>query len=250
MAELQMSTFSITARDEATGMLGVAVSTAVPAVGALCPFAKSGVGAIASQAYVNFYLGGDGLQLLESGASAEETIEQLVAADPGRDQRQLSVVDAGGGSAGYTGAGCTAWAGHLTDHGVAIAGNMLVGEETLAAMFDTYVGFDGDDFIERLMQALEAGQRAGGDFRGRQSAALRVAHIDDIPYCDLRVDEHPDPVRELRRVLEVARVQLFPFLHTLPTRRDPHGGRSDGLRELLRRPPSERGGPTLETTDA
>jgi uncharacterized Ntn-hydrolase superfamily protein len=240
---LVLSTFSITAQDERTGMLGVAVSTAVPAVGALCPFAKPGVGAIASQAFVNYAFGAAGLRLLEEGATAPEAVEQLIDDDPGRGLRQLSIVDAQGRAASYTGSECTSWAGHRLGTGVAVAGNMLVGEETVAAMLNAYEQFEGDDFLERLMQALEAGQAAGGDFRGRQSAALKVVHTDEIAYCDLRVDEHPTPVAELRRVLEVARVQLLPFVHALPNKDDPLGTRAAAIREQLRRPPAERSRP-------
>lgn len=245
---LNLTTFSIAARDEQTGMLGVAVSTAVPAVGAICPFVRSGVGAIATQSFVNPYLGIDGLALLEEGKSAEEALEELIAGDPGRAVRQLSIVDASGRAASYSGEDCTPWVGHLTGDGVAVAGNMLVGEETITAMLEAYsqaVGREEADLMERLMVALEAAQAAGGDFRGRQSAALKVFHEEEFPYCDLRVDEHFDPVAELRRVLEVSRVQLFPFLHGLPNRRDPLGTTAAPVRELLRRPPAERGGPVL-----
>jgi uncharacterized Ntn-hydrolase superfamily protein len=133
----------------------------------------------------------------------------------------------------------------MTGDGVAAAGNMLTGPEPVSAMLDAYQQAGDVDLIERLMLALEAGQAAGGDFRGRQSAALKVVHEEEFPYCDLRVDEHPDPVRELRRVLDVSRIQLFPFLHGLPTRNEPAGTTADGVRELLRNPPAERGGPTL-----
>jgi uncharacterized Ntn-hydrolase superfamily protein len=226
-------------------MIGVAVSTAVPGVGALCPFAEAGVGAAATQSFVNVYLGIDALRLLKDGLAADEALARLVAGDPARSVRQLSIVDAGGRAASHSGDECVPWYGHLTAEGVAAAGNMLTGPETVSAMLDAYQDAGDVDLIERLMLALEAAQQAGGDFRGRQSAALKVVHEEEFPYCDLRVDEHPDPVRELRRVLEVARVQLFPFLHSLPTRADPAGTTAGGVRELLRMPPAERGGPTL-----
>src|SRR5579862_428215 len=243
-----ISTFSITARDERTGMLGVAVSTAVPAVGALCPFVKAGVGAVATQAFVNYAFGPRGLELLERGVRADKAVETLIRADPGGEQRQLSIVDANGGAASHTGSACTAWAGHQIGDGVAVAGNMLVGEATLAAMLRVYQQYEGDDFVERLMQALEAGQAAGGDLRGRQSAALKVAYEEDVAYCDLRVDEHRDPVSELRRIVEGARIQLFPFVHALPKQTDPLGTAAAEIRSLLRLAPGERSATNLEPT--
>jgi uncharacterized Ntn-hydrolase superfamily protein len=243
---LLLATFSIVARDHATGMFGVGVSTAVPAVGAICPFAKAGVGAIATQAFVNPYLGLDGLRLLEKGLSADKALDRLIADDPGRGARQLSIVDAAGRAASYSGDDCVPWCGNRIGDGVAVAGNMLLGEETITAMLAAYeeARLKGLDIVERLMMALEAAQFAGGDFRGRQSAALKVVAEEEYPYCDLRVDEHVDPVAELRRVLEVARVQLFPFLHGLPSRDHPEGTTPEDVRLLLRRPPAERGGPT------
>ena len=232
-------------------MLGVAVSTAVPGVGALCPFAKAGVGAVATQAFVNVYLALDGLRLLEGGLSAQEALDRAVADDPGRAVRQLSIVDAVGRAASYSGEDCTPWFGNLVGDGVAVAGNMLVGEETVTSMLDAYERARTArlDLAERLMLALEAAQAAGEDFRGRQSAALKVVDQEEYPYCDLRVDEHFEPVAELRRVLEVARVQLFPFLHGLPSRRDPYGKTADPVRALLRLPPADRGGPTSSPPD-
>lgn len=236
---LNLTTFSVVARDAATGMFGVAVATAVPAVGAICPFAQASVGAVATQASVNVYLGIDGLRLLEQGLGSEEALARLIEADPARAIRQLSIVDAAGRAASHSGVDCVPWFGHRVGEGVAVAGNMLVGPETVGAMFDAYQSCSGD-FIERLVTTLEAGQGAGGDQRGRQSAALKIVSDQEFPYCDLRVDEHSDPIAELRRVVDVARVQLFPFLHSLPTRQDPARETPNGVRELLGRPTSER----------
>jgi uncharacterized Ntn-hydrolase superfamily protein len=237
---LELSTFSIVARDRETGMLGVAVSTAVPGVGGLCPFAKAGVGAVATQAFVNVYLGIDGIRMLEDGLSAPEALTKLVDGDPGRAVRQLSIVDASGRAASHSGAECTPWFGHLVGDGVAVAGNMLVGEETISEMLLAYTSAADEDLVERLMLALEAGQSAGGDFRGRQSAALKVVRDQEFPLCDLRVDEHVDPVAELRRVLGVAREQLLPFVESLPTRESAAGPTPADVRELLLLPPAER----------
>ncbi len=239
---LRLSTFSIAARCARTGMFGVAVSTAVPGVGSLCPFPKAGVGAVATQSWVNPYLGIDGLTLLSTGLSAQEVLDKLIADDPGRDDRQLGVVDKNGGSAAWTGPTCVPWAGHITDQDFSVQGNMLVGSETVEAMVDAFVRSEALDLPERLLMALEAGQAAGGDKRGKQSAALKVMDIEEYPYCELRVDEHRYPVAELRRVFEVARHQLFPFVRGLPSRANPLGGIDDDVTAMLLTPPPFRPG--------
>lgn len=222
-------TFSIVGRCVRTGQLGVAVSTKVPAVGMLCPFARPGVGAIATQSFVNPYLGADGLELLARGYSAQETLDRLVADDPGRDVRQLGIVDAQGRSAAFSGRSCVGWFGHQTGEHCTAQGNMLVGAETVAAMATAFATNAAADLPERLLRALEAGQAAGGDKRGRQSAALYVVDRETAyAALDLRVDEHPDPVAELRRVFAVAQEQLVPFLARLPTRDNPLGRREGG----------------------
>lgn len=221
---LKYNTFSITARCRRTGALGVAVSTAVPAVGMLCPFVRSGIGAVATQAFVNPYLGLWGLELLAGGASAEQTIAALATRDPGIEQRQLAVVDARGGSAAFSGSACDGWYGHLTGPDHAIAGNMLVGEATLRAMQESFVAEDERPLAERLIGALAAGQAAGGDKRGKQSAALKIYTTEEYAALDLRVDEHPQPVAELQRVYDVALERLVPLLEMLPTLKDPLGG--------------------------
>jgi uncharacterized Ntn-hydrolase superfamily protein len=221
---LVLSTFSIVARCPRTGMLGVAVCTAVPAVGSLCPFAKSGVGAIASQSFVNPYLGIDGLALLEKGLRAQEALDQLIAGDPGRDVRQLSIVDCYGHATAFTGKDCIPWHGHAAGEGYAAAANMMVDETTVTAMARAFEVSVADSLPERLLKALEAGDATGGDYRGRQSAALLVYNTEEYPYRSLRVDEHRAPVAELRRIFEVSKQQLFPFVDALPTRANPHRG--------------------------
>lgn len=193
-------TFSIAARCPETGMVGVAVSTALLCVGQLVPFPRAGVGAIATQSFVNPYLGLRGLDYLAEGTDAAAVRNRLAEEDAGRTLRQFSVVDRDGNSAAYTGADCVLWCGHRTGNGYAVAGNMLVGEETVTAMADAYEAARDQPFGERLMLALEAGQAAGGDKRGRQSAAMKVMDTEDYPTIDLRVDDHPDPVVELRRL--------------------------------------------------
>ena len=220
---LVLTTFSITARCQRTGMLGVAVCTAIPAVGAICPFVKSHVGAISSQSFVNPYLGVDGLVLLEQGKSAQETVEQLIAADPGRAVRQLSVVANTGTAAAHTGSDCIPWHGHHIGKGYVVAANMMVDETTVQAMLEAFETNADRELPERLLRALEAGDATGGDYRGRQSAALLVHHTEAYPSHSLRVDEHAQPVAELRRIFTVCEEQLYPWMHTLPTRTHPLG---------------------------
>ncbi|MGD8150653.1 DUF1028 domain-containing protein [Ornithinimicrobium sp. Y1694] len=216
-------TWSITARCPRTGQFGVAVSTCVPAVGSLCPFAQAQIGAVATQSFVNPYLGTRGLQLLADGLSAQEVKEELLTFDPEPALRQFAIVDTQGRSAAFTGDQCDGWAGHHVGDGFVVAGNMLVGQDTITAAVEAFEHASAESLAERLVRALEAGQAAGGDKRGRQSAAVKVVSTEDYPLVDLRVDEHPDPVAELRRVFGVAQEQLFPFLDMLPTRDNPAG---------------------------
>jgi uncharacterized Ntn-hydrolase superfamily protein len=220
---LNLTTFSITARDAQTGTLGVAVSTKVPAVGGLCPFIRFGAGAVTTQAWINPSLGPLILDRLEAGQSAAQALEQVMAEEVDRELRQVGVVDHKGGSAAYTGHGTDAWAGHGTGENYSVQGNMLVGEDTIGAMEQVIRAASDQSLAERLLRALEAGQAAGGDRRGRQSAALIVRGEQVFPLVDLRVDEHGDPVRELRRIYEVAKVDLFPLIKALPTPDNPKG---------------------------
>lgn len=245
---MHLNTFSISARCARTGMLGVAVSTAVPGVGGICPFVKPGVGAVSTQSWVNPYLGMDAIELLSAGKSAQETLETLTDADPGRAVRQLGVVDSGGRSAAWTGEDCVPWAGHKTAPDVSVQGNMLVGAETVDAMFDTFAETPDDPLHERLVKVLEAGQAAGGDKRGKQSAAMVVFHKESYPFIDLRVDEHFDPVGELRRVYEIAKQQYLPFMAGMPTRENPLGALGDDVAEMLLRAPADRPGGTLSSS--
>lgn len=239
---MYLSTFSISARCARTGMLGVAVSTAVPGVGGICPFVRPGIGAVSTQAWVNPYLGLDAIELLAQGNSAERTVGEVIDADPGRAVRQLGVVDAAGRSFAWTGEECTDWAGQKTGPDVSIQGNMLVGPATLEAMFESFAASADESLPERLVKVLEAGQAAGGDKRGRQSAAMVVFETERYPHIDLRVDEHADPVRELRRVFEVAKLQYLPFVAGMPTRENPLGALGDDVTEMLMRAPADRPG--------
>ena len=214
MAEALVATYSIVGCDLEARQWGVAVQSKFLAVGSVVPWAEAEVGAIATQAYANPSYGPNGLTLLREGLSASEVVERLTAADDGRDDRQLGVVDAQGGSASWTGPGCNDWAGGRTGSGYAAQGNILVGEETVAALAETFEAGQDRPLAERLLEALAAAQAAGGDSRGQQSAALLVvernggyAGLSDV-LVDVRVDDHEQPIEELRRIYELHQ-QLF-----------------------------------------
>ena len=205
MAET-VATYSICACDLAAGQWGVATQSKFLAVGSVVPWASPHVGAIATQSYANPRYGPDGLALLREGLSAREVVERLTAADEDRALRQLGVVDGEGRAATFTGDGCHAWAGGRTGDGYAAQGNILVSEDTVDALAGTFEATAGHPLPERLLDCLDAAERAGGDRRGRQSAALLVVERDggyaslSDTLVDLRVDDHPDPLAELRRI--------------------------------------------------
>lgn len=201
-------TFSIAAYDPENGDLGVAVASRYLAVGAVVPFAKAGVGAIATQAWGDTSYGVRGLEMLQEGVRPQEVLEKLTREDEGRDHRQVGIVNASGVSASYTGAEAQPWAGHRSGENYAVQGNILVGEGVVLAMERAFLETEGD-LSNRLMAALEAGDAAGGDARGKQSAAILVVrdmgsgHSDR--YVDLRVDDRTEPIIELRRIYELHR---------------------------------------------
>src|SRR5258708_6230174 len=208
-------TFSIVARDPEAGELGIAVQSKFLAVGAVVPWAQAEVGAIATQAWANTTYGPGGLALLASGLSAKETIARLTGADDGRASRQVGIVAIHGEPATFTGDECFPWAGgHVGEH-YSCQGNILVGEETVLSMARTFEQTSGH-LCDRLMAALAAGQSAGGDSRGQQSAALLVVREKggyggfNDRFIDLRVDDHPHPIEELQRILELHKLYLFP----------------------------------------
>ncbi|MCG3208870.1 MAG: hypothetical protein FOGNACKC_02483 [Anaerolineae bacterium] len=221
LVETPISTFSIVGRCVQTGMLGVAIASKYPAVGAVCSHTRPGVGAIATQAYGNPYLGFDGLDLLSRGKNVESTLAQLLRQDAGREKRQVIIIDQHGQTAAHTGNMAAAWAGHLQATDCAAAGNILAGPQVIQVMVDAFEQAPGEELAERLLRALEAGDRAGGDKRGKQAAHLQVVHVETWKYVDLRVDDHPEPVAELRRLFELAKTELFPFRDLYPTRDDP-----------------------------
>jgi len=214
-------TWSILARDPAAGAIGAAVSTRFFAVGALCPRVEGGVGALCTQALVNPIYGTEGMARLRAGEAPEAVVAALTAADAGRAARQLHVMAADGRSARHTGAECIGWAGHATGADVSVAGNMLAGPRLLGETLDAFLAGAGLPLAERLLAALEAGEAAGGDKRGRQSAALQVASRDPYPDLDIRVDDHPDPLAELRRLHAVARRRYVHIRRFLPGRDHP-----------------------------
>lgn len=196
-------TFSIVGRDPTNGMLGVAVATRYWAVGARVPYVRAGVAAIAVQAYAQPYLGYDALRLMrEQGLSGPKALDAVLAADPGRDWRQVLIVDAEGRVAAHTGRETVAWSGHRVGPNCVAGGNMLVSAATAEAMVDFFEGRPTLDLPQRLVQALQAGHVAGGDKRGQQSAAVYVVYRQECPYVDLRIDDHPSAVDELRRLLD------------------------------------------------
>jgi uncharacterized Ntn-hydrolase superfamily protein len=208
-------TFSIVALDPETGDLGVGVASKFLAVGSVVPWARAGVGAVATQAWANVGYGADGLDLLDAGVEPTTAIERMTSADEGKVHRQLGMVDATGRSATFTGSGCFPWAGGHAMDGVAAQGNILSGPEVVDALVETFQA-SGGTLTDRLLAALLAADRAGGDARGRQSAAILIVRADagynggNDRWIDLRVDDHPDPVPELARLYGVWRLLSEP----------------------------------------
>ena len=218
-------TWSLLARD-ADGRLGVAIASRFFAVGALCVHSRADVGVIATQALVNPMFGSQGLRLLEQGRDAASVVLTLTQADAGQSQRQLHVLPWHGAGAAHTGADCVGWCGHIVvdgNEGFSVAGNMLAGEGVIAATAEAFLATAGQPLAERLLAALQAGDAAGGDKRGRQSAALRVQGFEDYPDLDLRVDDHDSPFTELQRLHDKSLERFQPFVGCLPRRDRPAG---------------------------
>lgn len=216
-------TWSIIARDELTGQFGIAVATRFFAVGARVPYIAPGRGAIATQAMVNPYYGIDGVTLLRDGKSPRDIIATLTAADAGRESRQLHIMDAGGRIAAHTGRECIDWCGHVEGEGFSIAGNMLAGARVLDETAQAYISGKALPFAQRLIAAMLSGEAAGGDKRGKQSAALVIQGDEEWAALDLRVDDHTDPLSELGRLEQVSRERWVHFRKFLPTRQNPAG---------------------------
>jgi len=216
-------TWSIIARDEVTGQFGIAVATRFFAVGARVPHISAGIGGIATQALVNPYYGIDGLKLLREGRAPRDIIETLIAADSGHQSRQLHIMDAGGRIAAFTGRDCVDWCGHVEGEGFSIAGNMLAGPGVLDDTAQAYLANKNLPFAQRLIAAMRSGEAAGGDKRGKQSAALLIYGNEEWSDLDLRVDDHSDPLAELERLEQVSRERWVHFRNYLPTRKNPAG---------------------------
>jgi len=215
-------TWSIVARHP-SGAFGVAVASRFFAVGALCPAAKSSKGALSSQALMNPHYVRDGIAALDAGASASDIVSRLTSADQGRDLRQFHVIDAAGRVAAHTGSKCIEWCGHVAGDGFSVAGNMLAGSKVVELCARAYEDNAALSFAERLIAAMEAGEAAGGDKRGKQAAALIIYTTEDYPFLDLRVDDHPEPLAELRRLHGVSLERYQPFLSCLASARSAAG---------------------------
>ncbi|HEX8048598.1 DUF1028 domain-containing protein [Rhizobium sp.] len=216
-------TWSIVAREPETGHLAIAVATRFFAVGSLVPHIRGGIGAVATQAFVSPLYGIDGVAMLAAGHTPEEIIATLTARDEGREQRQFHLIDAKGNNAAFTGAKCIDWAGHLIDDNVSVAGNMLAGPQVIAETLSTFRKTKGKPLAERLLEAMRAGEDAGGDKRGKQSAALVIHRDQDYAWLNIRVDDSADPLTDLERLYAVAQERYLYFAETMATRQNPNG---------------------------
>jgi uncharacterized Ntn-hydrolase superfamily protein len=216
-------TWSLLAHDPGRGAFAVAVTTCALAVGASCPFLRRGVGAVSTQSITNRYLGPAVLDGLARGLDPAAAIEGALAGDDGRHLRQVHALDSHGRSAVWTGRNCVSWCGSLTGDGFSLAGNMLAGPEVLDYTRDAFLAHGGEPLAERMVAALQAGEAAGGDRRGRQSAALQLVTTEDFPDVDLRVDDHRAPLDELARLLVLWRRDREPMLARAPSRSNPSG---------------------------
>jgi uncharacterized Ntn-hydrolase superfamily protein len=215
-------TWSILARD-ADGRFGAAIASRFFAVGALCLHSRRGVGILSTQALMNPLYGPAGIDRLAAGDAPAAVLAALTAADAGRDQRQVHVLGAQGTPAAHTGAACVDWCGHQVHAGFSVAGNMLAGPQVLQATADAFVATAGQPLAERLLAAMQAGEAAGGDKRGKQAAALRIQGDEDRAELDLRVDDHAEPLLELQRLYDVSLERFQPFIACLAGRHDPVG---------------------------
>ncbi len=216
-------TWSIVTHDPATGAFAVAVATKAFAVGASCPFVRAGVGAVSTQSMTNRYLGPAILDAMARGLPPDAAIEGALAGDAGKGLRQVHAVDRLGRTAAWTGGNCVTWCGSLAGPSISVAGNMLAGEPTIAETLAAWTAHDGLALPERLMAAMDAGEAAGGDRRGRQSAAMVMTTTEDFPDLNLRVDDHAAPLTELRRLLGIWRVEGQPRVGMAPSKANPSG---------------------------
>lgn len=214
-------TYSIVARCARTGQFGIGAATGVPAVGKLLTHAAPGLGAVATQAKLNPYIGIDGLRDLAEGLDAAAVRARRIAADPEPDRRQFAVIDRAGATAVHTGAGCLPWAGALEGEDFSVQGNRLEGPGVLEAAAAAFLAEPGAELADRLMAALDAGDRVGGDREAEVSATIYVVDREEYPLWDIRVDDHPDPIAELRRLHGVFRRTILREIETMPKRAHP-----------------------------
>ncbi|HEY1931037.1 MAG TPA: DUF1028 domain-containing protein [Acetobacteraceae bacterium] len=215
-------TWSILVRDSATGAFGAAVASRFFAVGALCIHTEGNVAALATQALVNPMYAVHAMPRLRAHEAPDAVLASLITPDAGASQRQFHVIDASGRIAQHTGENCVAWAGHVSAPNVSVAGNMLAGPQVVQCTLDAYLAATGP-LAERLLAAMEAGEAVGGDKRGKQSAALKIVSHDPYPDLDIRADDHPDPLAELRRLYHVSRERFAVFRRFLPGTDSPIG---------------------------
>ena len=216
-------TWSILARDLSTGAFAVGITTCAFAVGASCPFVRAGVGAVSTQSMTNRYLGPAVLDGMARGLHPADAIKGALAGDEGRGIRQVHALDRHGRTAAWTGGNCVEWCGDAAAQDVSVAGNMLAGEAVVADTLASYLANDALPPPERILAALDAGEAAGGDRRGRQSSALKLVTTEDFPDIDLRVDDHLEPLAELRRLLGIWRRERAPGLLATPRKENPSG---------------------------
>ena len=215
-------TWSIVARDS-SGALGLAIASRFFAVGVLCPHVRSGVGALATQGLANPLYAAPALAEMASGTDPFQIVAMLTGADEGRAHRQFHLIDASGRAAAHTGAACIGWCGHTLRQGFSVAGNMLAGPQVIEATAAAYEASSQLPFAERLIAAMAAGDAAGGDKRGKQAAALLIHTVEEYSWLDLRVDDHAEPLQELRRLYDKSLERYQPFLACLPSRTNQFG---------------------------
>jgi len=240
-------TWSIVAHEPNTDAFAVVVATKAFAVGAFCPFVRAGVGAVSTQSMTNRYLGPAILDGMARGLAPAAAIEGALAGDEGRGLRQVHAVDRHGRTAAWTGDNCVAWCGGVSAGGISVAGNMLAGEPTVTATLAAWNASRDLPLPDRLMAAMQAGEAAGGDRRGKQSAAMVVVTTEDFPDLDLRVDDHAAPLQELQRLLAIWKVEGVQRVGMAPSKANPSGltdldaieagWKARGLDLQLRRPP-------------
>lgn len=210
-------TYSILAKDPKTGAIGIAVASRFFATGAMVPHVTANC-AVATQALVNPLWGVEGVAMMSQGASAHAVLDDFINRDGGQAQRQAHLMDASGQIAAHTGAACIGWAGHLVADGVSVAGNMLTGPDVVSATMDAFLSGADLPLEDRLLNAMWAGEAAGGDKRGKQSAALCIHSGQDYPWLDIRADDHSDPLTELQRLMDVSKERFLHFAKLMATR--------------------------------